>query len=283
MASGKLRALKREKEKRRSCQLRAEAEAAPESWLGLEDDELLHRIETLGSEDVADQRLMEIITSDRHFFVRQEAAKRIRDPHLLAGFEGDRHIGQILVRHLNRLEDLAYLERLVASSQHLEVRKAASAQLELLRRRLEETGAVPRLRLDEAPVLPRDLGVDGTLLGFALHFVVEWAWPHLGTEGTRHLLLGTHAELLDKHPSLNLFRVHGDARVTVDLSGGGRLPREAVAAVATWVQTFRGRVHRMVPDVKRTSVREMTRLMAGPFESIGLYAACDAIEARRRA
>jgi hypothetical protein len=259
MASGKLRALKREGEKRRSCQLRAEAAAAPESWLGLEDDELLHRIETLGSEDVADQRLMEIITSDRHFFVRQEAAKRIRDPHLLAGFEGDRHIGQILVRHLNRVEDLAYLERLVAGSQHLEVRKAASAQLELLRRRLEQTGAVPRLKLDEAPILPQDPGVDGTLLG------------------------GTHAELLDKHPSLNLFQVHGDARVTVDLSGGGRLPREAVAAVATWVQTFRGRVHRMVPDAKRTSVREMTRLMAGPFESIGLYAACDAIEARRRA
>jgi hypothetical protein len=283
MGSGKVSAVKRDREKRRPCQAPAEVTATPESWLGLEDDELLHRIETLGSEDRADRRLMEVVTSDRHFFVRQEAAKRVRDPHLLVGFEGDRHIGQILVRHLNRLEDLAYLERLVASSQHLEVRKAATAQLELLRRRLEETGAVPRLKLDEAQAQPRDLGIDGSLLGWALHFVVEWAWAYLGTESTRHLLLATQAELLTKHPSLNLFRVHGDARVAVDLSGGGRLPREAVTAVATWVQAFRGRVHRMVPDAKVISVREMTRLMAGPFEDVGLYAACDAIEAKRRA
>ncbi len=280
MGSGKQRALKRDS--RRPCKLGGNDAASPESWLGLDDDELLHRIGTLRSEDDADRRLMEVITSDRHFFVRQEAAKRIRDPRLLVGFEGDRHIGQILVRHLTRLEDLEYLGRLVAGSQHLEVRKAASAQLELLRRRLEQTGAVPRLKVEEAKAAPQDQGVDGSLLSWALHFVVEWAWTHLGTEGTRQMLTVTHAELAGRHPTLDRFRVGGDARVTVDLSGGGRLPPDAVAAVATWVLAFRREVHRMAPESKNVGVREMTRLMAKPLEGLGLYAACDAAEAEDR-
>jgi len=275
MASGKQRGLKRDS--RRPCKLEGNGTAPPESWLGLDDDELLHRIGTLNPEDDADKRLMEVITSERHFFVRQEAAKRIRDPRLLAGFEGDRHIGQILVRHLTRLEDLDYLERLVAHSQHLEVRKAASAQLALLRRRLEQTGAVPRLKVEEEEA-PPDQGVDGSLLSWALHFVVEWAWAHLGTETTRQTLIVTHAELAGRHPTLDLFRVGGDARVTVDLAGGGRLPRDAVVAVAAWLQAFRRRVHRIAPDSKGASVRDITRLMAKPLEGLGLYTACDAAE-----
>jgi hypothetical protein len=62
-------------------------------------------------------------------FIRQEAAKRIHDSDLLKGHSGDRHIGQILVRVMNRAEDVAYLERLVVESRHIEVRKAAEAQL----------------------------------------------------------------------------------------------------------------------------------------------------------
>src|SRR5688572_1530556 len=84
-----------------------------ESWLRLHDDELLHKIETMGSPHDADERLLEVVASGRHFFIRQEAAKRIRRKKLLFPYEDDRHIGQILVRHLNRREDLTYLERLV--------------------------------------------------------------------------------------------------------------------------------------------------------------------------
>ena len=50
-------------------------------------------------------------TSHRHFFIRQEAAKRVKDRRRLFAFEDDRHVGQILVRHLTRREDVTYLER----------------------------------------------------------------------------------------------------------------------------------------------------------------------------
>lgn len=98
-------------------------------WLALSDDDLLFRIEALGPEHDADHVLMEVVRSERHFFIRQEAAKRIRNPELLKGLSGDRHVGQILVRVMNRAEDIAYLERLVVESRHIEVRKAAEAQL----------------------------------------------------------------------------------------------------------------------------------------------------------
>ena len=74
--------------------------------------------------------------SSRHFFIRQEAAKRIRDAERLKAFEGDRHIGQILVRQMRRESDVEYLERLLRESHHLEVRNAALAQLKALRETL---------------------------------------------------------------------------------------------------------------------------------------------------
>jgi hypothetical protein len=98
-------------------------------WLALSDDDLLFRIEALGPQHDSDAVLMEVVRSPRHFFIRQEAAKRIHDSGLLKGHAGDRHIGQILVRVMNRAEDVAYLERLVVESRHIEVRKAAEAQL----------------------------------------------------------------------------------------------------------------------------------------------------------
>lgn len=103
-----------------------------DGWLGLTDDELLFRIEALVVPHGKDPRLLDVVRSDRHFFIRQEAAKKIEDPHLLKAHSGDRHIGQILVRVMTRAEDVAYLERLVAESRHIEVRKAAEAQLKLL-------------------------------------------------------------------------------------------------------------------------------------------------------
>jgi hypothetical protein len=76
---------------------------------------------------------MAVVRSNRHFFIRQEAAKKIADRDLLNEHSEDRHIGQILVRRMTRDEDVAYLEKLMADTRHLEVRKAADAQLKLIR------------------------------------------------------------------------------------------------------------------------------------------------------
>ena len=106
--------------------------AVAEGWLALDDDELLFRIERLPAVHGEDDALMEVVRSARHFFVRQEAAKKIRDHRRLRAHSGDRHIGQILVRAMTRREDAAYLESLVRESRHIEVKKAAEAQLALL-------------------------------------------------------------------------------------------------------------------------------------------------------
>ena len=107
-------------------------------WLSLTDDELLFQIEALPARHKRDDALLEVLRSDRHFFIRQEAAKKVSDPERLKALSGDRHIGQILVRWMTRAEDAAYLERLMAETRHLEVRKAAEAQLRMLQKLLAE-------------------------------------------------------------------------------------------------------------------------------------------------
>jgi hypothetical protein len=107
-------------------------------WLSLSDDDLLQRIEALTPSHREDEALLTVVRSQRHFFVRQEAAKRVSRQALLQAHPEDRHIGQILVRHMTRRVDFAYLERLVATSRYLEVRKAAEAQLQQLRGLQEE-------------------------------------------------------------------------------------------------------------------------------------------------
>jgi len=108
-------------------------------WLLLKDDDLLYQIESLGGgPHERDQALLEVLQSDRHFFIRQEAAKKIRDPELLKSFVADRHIGQILVRQMTRAADVTYLERLRDESRYLEVRKAADAQLRIIAARAKK-------------------------------------------------------------------------------------------------------------------------------------------------
>jgi hypothetical protein len=102
-------------------------------WLVLGDDDLLFEIERLPAAHGEDDALLSVVRSPRHFFIRQEAAKKVRDRDRLKAHATDRHIGQILVRALTRADDIAYLERLIAESRHLEVRKAAEAQLERLK------------------------------------------------------------------------------------------------------------------------------------------------------
>lgn len=107
--------------------------AGDTGWLALSDDELVFRIESLPADHDADDALVAVARSARHFFVRQEAAKKIRDPERLKAFAGDRHVGQILARQMRREEDVAYLEQLLRESRHLEVRNAAAVQLKLLK------------------------------------------------------------------------------------------------------------------------------------------------------
>jgi len=116
------------------------ASAAPDAphgqsgWLGLSDDDLLFEIERMPALHDADAALLEIVRSPRHFFIRQEAAKKVRNRDGLKEHAGDRHIGQILVRGLNRTDDVAYLQRLLVESRHIEVKKAAEAQLRAIAR-----------------------------------------------------------------------------------------------------------------------------------------------------
>lgn len=497
-----------------------DGEAPPESWLGLEDDDLLHRIETVDPRDDIDARLLEVVSSHRHFFIRQEAAKRVRSRKALFPYEDDRHVGQILVRHLTRREDLTYLERLVTRSRHVEVRNAARVQLARLRQRLQERGrhqaaasrgpidatpwrisivhadpsvshalaamlaapefvvrisdpsqpeiveafepdllllgqselereprfhsavhgperhaplvvlcaandvdrfpaarsrgaddflvlpaspalleaktrallhlahvglargeiykatglvgedgivALLRLCEDEglscrlvvitpearyfadfvdgemteaggipaveeheafgamlavragryeiheapaaapsesaaaeavaatlttviaeeaatpdgtgamgAPPAPAPNGVDATLLGWAVHFIVEGAWAHLGTAVTGGLLKRTQQECLDSHPTLRAFTVGENAHVQVDLAQGLRLPPEAVSGAASWMVAFLAASRRIAHEVGLVDVREITRLVGQALEHVGFYVAFDA-------
>lgn len=282
-------------------------EVAPwESWLGLDDDGLLHRIESLDAEADEDEHLLEVVASHRHFFIRQEAAKRVRDRRRLYPFEDDRHVGQILVRHLSRREDLTYLERISMLSRHVEVRQASQVQLARVWQRLEAgaghgTRPVPRVAAEDVPAAPGEVvsveplpdeepspaeaaatsapmeggEVDGSLLGWAAHFLVEHAWAHLGTPATREILLRSHAELRPGHESLDLFSVGTDARVRLDLSRGARIPKAAVRDLAVWMTDFRRRARRVAPDVTSVSVRACTNLMADALRAVGFYAACD--------
>jgi hypothetical protein len=287
-------------------------EAAPESWLTLDDDALLRRIETLDPAADEDERLLEVVTSRRHFFIRQEAAKRVKEKHRLYVFEDDRHVGQILVRHLSRLEDLTYLERISILSRHVEVRQAAQVQLARVWRRLEqshprETRPAPSVRPSAVPdgrgraaasadsrrsvaISPSDSisptsaplegdEVDGSLLGWAAHFIVERAWHHLGTKTTRELLRRSRDELSSSHPALALFRVAEDARVTLGLESGPRLTRAAVRDVAVWMAVFRRAAGRAAPGADAESVRASTALMADALRAAGFYAAFDDAEA----
>ena len=275
-------------------------EAPPESWLLLDDDVLLHRIETKDPSENEDERLIEVVESDRHFFIRQEAAKRVSDRNRLFAFEDDRHVGQILVRHLTRREDVTYLERLSARSKHKEVRSAAQVQLARLWRRLDapdpmalplapaaEAPAAPAKPAEPAaPALPEPVtsapiergGVDGSLLAWAAHFLVEPSWSHLGTKGTRDLLMRTRRELLGRHPTLVYFEITPDAHVATNLDGGPRLPGDSVKAVAAWMVAFRVAVRDLAPGVEPASVRAATSMMADALRDAGFYAACDAME-----
>jgi hypothetical protein len=123
-----------DKDQRRRTWKHGPDEQIAGGWLSLNDDDLLFNIEALPASHDFDDVLLEVVRSQRHFFIRQEAAKKIGNAERLKAHSGDRHIGQVLVRNMRRDEDVAYLENLVRESRHIEVRKAAEAQLALIER-----------------------------------------------------------------------------------------------------------------------------------------------------
>jgi DNA-binding response OmpR family regulator len=122
---------------------------------------------------------------------------------------------------------------------------------------------------------PAPHSIDGMLLTWAMHFIVEQAWGHLGTTITGTLLRRTHQSLLAGHPALVRFRVGDPARVELDAAASSRLPLEAVASVAEWTAAFLSAGRQVVSDVGRVNVRQATALMAHALESVGFYAAYD--------
>lgn len=123
-----------EADRRRPWRKGPDAAAPADSWRTCNDDSLLTWIQELPANHRSDEVLLDIIASDRHFFVRQTAALHLSDPNRLRSFADDRHVGQVLARRLSRAEDIQYLAHLAQSSLYLEVRRAAKAQLELVRR-----------------------------------------------------------------------------------------------------------------------------------------------------
>lgn len=265
-----------------------DADAPASSWLSLDDDEVLRRIETLDPAADADEQLLEVVHSSRHFFIRQEAAKRVRDRRSLFAFEGDRHVGQILVRHLTRREDLTYLEKLAIRSHYVEVRKAAQVQLAQVWARLQVPAAEPGAPTKRVAARARKPdagrgGVDGSLLGWAVHFIVEQVWKGLGTEVTANLLRRAQQELREAHPMLGRFKLDASAQVTLELAGDARLPPEAVRGVAAWMASFLAAARRADRELGGLSVREVTRLMADALQEAGFYSAYEEAERRRLA
>jgi hypothetical protein len=117
--------------------------------------------------------------------------------------------------------------------------------------------------------------VDGSLLGWAAHFLVEQVWSHLGTATTKEILIRSHAGLSPDHRTLRLFSVQEDARVRLELTPGPRLPGAAVRDLAAWMADFRRAARRISPEAASASVRASTNLMADALRAVGFYTACD--------
>jgi hypothetical protein len=138
--------------------------------------------------------------------------------------------------------------------------------------------AEPRPIPTPAPAVTN--GVDGTLLSWALHFVVEQAWAELGTTVTANLLGRTQSALRGKWPHLAHFHIGDKAQVTFDLSHGATLASDAVEAVANWLATFLCLARRVTPDLTKIDVQQSTLLMAPALQRVGFYAAFASAMAR---
>jgi len=119
-------------------------------------------------------------------------------------------------------------------------------------------------------------GVEPSVLAWAVSFVGEQAWPHIGRVTSVVLLRRIHKRLAEDHEVLRAFRVTQDGRVLFDLPGRSRLPEGAVQAAADWVAVFLAEAGEIESGAARIRVREVTRMRGTDLANIGFYAAVDA-------
>ena len=126
------------------------------------------------------------------------------------------------------------------------------------------------------------LGVDPSLLAWAISFVAEQVRDHLGAVMTLALLRGSLRRAARSRPALRSFRVAEDGRVVPATARGARCRAAAVEAVAAWTADFLSSAGEIVDRAGGIRLRQATRMMEAELERIGFYAAFDAVVAAGR-
>jgi CheY-like chemotaxis protein len=122
------------------------------------------------------------------------------------------------------------------------------------------------------------LGVDPSLLAWAISFVAEQVRDHLGAVMTLAQLRGSLRRAARSRPALRSFRVAEDGRV-VPATSEASLSAPAVEAVAAWMADFLSSAGEIVDRAGAIRLRQATRMMEAELERIGFYAAFDAVVA----
>ena len=120
------------------------------------------------------------------------------------------------------------------------------------------------------------LGVDPSLLAWALSFVAEQVRDHLGAVMTLALLRASFKRVASRRPAVRSFRVAEDGRV-VAAETEALLPPAAVEAVAAWTADFLSAAGEVVDTAGAIRLRQATRMMEAELEKVGFYAAFDAV------
>jgi CheY-like chemotaxis protein len=120
------------------------------------------------------------------------------------------------------------------------------------------------------------LGVDPSLLAWALSFVAEQVRDHVGAVMTVALLRASHKRAAARRPAVRSFRVAEDGRV-VPSSIETLLPPAAVEAVAAWTADFLSSAGELVDRAGAIRLRQATRMMEAELEKVGFYSAFDAV------
>ena len=121
------------------------------------------------------------------------------------------------------------------------------------------------------------LGVDPSLLAWAVSFVAEQVRDHLGAVMTLALLRASYKRVQTLRPAVRSFRVADDGRIVPAGAAEVLLPPAAVEAVAAWTADFLASAGEVVDKAGAIRLRQATRMMEAELEKVGFYAAFDAI------
>jgi CheY-like chemotaxis protein len=161
-------------------------------------------------------------------------------------------------------------------------RSQMEAQHERVAAKIREVASretpVPARSEGPAPV-PHEATVDAALLAWAMYFLVEQVWTHVGTTVTGSLLHRSHQRLLPSRPLLGRFRITEEAQVAPD-GTSPVLPAEAVAAVGDWAADFLAEAERVSWEISNLNIHQATRIMEPALQKVGFYTAFEAARAR---